>query len=150
MYSLKPLRAYTCQRSRNLTFSKLVRPIKPVRITGKADCKREFLMLLRSLSMWISFISARKSAHYSSFVASLNNSGLENGQLASKTTKYTARTETERIEIMVKVAHSAAKAIWKNKTVIDRIQDSSFSERPKFLKERDKTSFQVNSWKSTH
>ncbi|MET3508230.1 RCC1 domain-containing protein [Halalkalibacter oceani] len=40
----------------------------------------------------------------------------------SGTTEYTARTEAERIEIVVKEAHSAAKVIWKDKVITDRIQ----------------------------
>lgn len=41
---------------------------------------------------------------------------------ASGTTEYTARTEAERIEIVVKEAHSAAKVIWKDKVITDSIQ----------------------------
>ncbi|MBU5443345.1 chitobiase/beta-hexosaminidase C-terminal domain-containing protein [Paenibacillus sp. MSJ-34] len=41
---------------------------------------------------------------------------------ASGTTAYTAHTEAERIEIVVKEAHSAAKVIWKDKVITDRIQ----------------------------
>ncbi|WP_213595553.1 chitobiase/beta-hexosaminidase C-terminal domain-containing protein [Paenibacillus woosongensis] len=40
----------------------------------------------------------------------------------SGTTEYTARTEAERIEIVVKEAHSAAKVIWKDKVITDSIQ----------------------------
>ncbi|GIQ68931.1 chitobiase/beta-hexosaminidase C-terminal domain-containing protein [Xylanibacillus composti] len=40
----------------------------------------------------------------------------------SGTTEYTARTEGERIEIVVKEAHSAAKVIWKGKVITDSIQ----------------------------
>lgn len=40
----------------------------------------------------------------------------------SGTTEYTARTEGERIEIVVKEAHSAAKVIWKDKVITDSIQ----------------------------
>ncbi|GIQ62468.1 hypothetical protein PACILC2_10360 [Paenibacillus cisolokensis] len=41
---------------------------------------------------------------------------------ASGTAEYTARTEAERIEIVVKEAHSAAKVIWKDKVITDSIQ----------------------------
>ncbi|GIP09184.1 hypothetical protein J1TS5_13540 [Paenibacillus macerans] len=41
---------------------------------------------------------------------------------ASETTEYTARTESERIEMVIKEAHSAAKVVWKDKVVADRIQ----------------------------
>ncbi|WP_196427079.1 S-layer homology domain-containing protein [Paenibacillus woosongensis] len=41
---------------------------------------------------------------------------------ASGTTEYTARTEAERIEIVVKEAHSAAKVVWKDKVITDSIQ----------------------------
>ncbi|WP_174844512.1 chitobiase/beta-hexosaminidase C-terminal domain-containing protein, partial [Paenibacillus barengoltzii] len=40
----------------------------------------------------------------------------------SGTTEYTARTEGERIEIVVKEAHSAAKVIWKGKVITYSIQ----------------------------
>ncbi|MEK3782495.1 RCC1 domain-containing protein [Paenibacillus sp. FSL R5-0810] len=41
---------------------------------------------------------------------------------ATGTTEYTACTEAERIEIVIKEAHSAAKVIWKNKVITDGIQ----------------------------
>ncbi|GIP30807.1 S-layer homology domain-containing protein [Paenibacillus sp. J2TS4] len=42
---------------------------------------------------------------------------------SSGMTEYIAHTEAEQIEIVVKEAHSAAKVIWKDKVITDRIKD---------------------------